>query len=154
MAHEPHLRVFVIQFLEFLTQFPCRDGVIVEVLKPQVEQFEQPGAVESGTFRQFIHLIVLQTADDRGGHVEVVLVLHVTIAEQAATHQRVDIGGKAKRTDFVDVEIRGQVVVVHTAWSSFHADAEKHCLAFADAIVLAQKIYFFLRFPHECGTHL
>ena len=59
-----------------------------------------------------MHNIVTSSEKFSFGHVEVVFVLHVTVAEQAAAHQRIDVGGKAKRADFVDVEIRGKIVVI------------------------------------------
>ena len=70
-----------------------------------------------------MHNIVTSSEKFSFGHVEVVFVLHVTVAEQAAAHQRIDVGGKAKRADFVDVEIRGKIAVIHAAWPLLHANA-------------------------------
>ena len=139
LAHKANLLVVVEQRSHLFLELSGRDCIVVQVFEPLVEQFEEFGTVKSRATWQLVHLIVLQTADNGGGDVEVVFVLHVAELQQAAVHQGVDVGGIAQHADFVHVEMRGKVVVVYAARPSLHADAEQNGLTLGDAVAVGQQ---------------
>ena len=101
MTYETYLRIVIEERLQFLTQFLGRDGVVVQILKPHVQQFKQLVTIQSCPLGQLVHLVVFQTADDNCRNVEVVLILHITIAQQSATHQCINIAGITEHTYFI-----------------------------------------------------
>ncbi len=53
MTYETYLRIVIEERLQFLTQFLGRDGVIIQILKPHIQQFKQ--FVTVNTSRTFLH---------------------------------------------------------------------------------------------------
>ena len=153
LAHKANLLVVVEQRSHLFLELSGRDCIVVQVFEPLVEQFEEFGTVKPRATWQLVHLIVLQTADDTSGDVEVVFVLHVAEFQQAAAHQGVDVGGKAQHADFVHVEMRGKVVVVYAARPFLHADAEQNGLALGDAVAVGQQANLRRCFEHELIAH-
>ena len=66
--------------------------------------------------------------------VEAILVLCIAITQQTMSCQSIDIARIAEDSNLVYVQMRSQVVEVHTSRTFFHADTEEYGLAFGNAI--------------------
>ena len=130
------------------------DGIVIEVVKPLFQHLEHASAVKAFVDGQLIHFVVFQATDDSGGHIEVILVLHVTEAQQAAMHQCIDVVGEGQHGDVAKVEVTGQVAVIHTIRAFVHADGKNDGLPLADAVLFGEEIDFGLGGFQEVGTHL
>ena len=91
---------------------------------------------------QLIHFVVLEATDDGSWHVKVVLILHVTVAQQAAVYKRIDVFGKSQHGDVAKVEVTGQVAVIHAIRTFIHTDGKNDGLPLADAVLLGEKVDF------------
>ena len=97
---------------------------------------------------------MFQAANDRGGDVEIVLVLHIAEFQQPATNQGIDITGIAQCRNLLYIQMTSQVAIVHAARASLHAYAEQHSLSFRDAKATCQQLKFRLGLFHKLLAHL
>ena len=142
MSHKTNLRIVVEQCDDLFPQFSRTDGIIPQVFKPILQHLEQLRAVQILTLRQLIHLIVLQHTDNDRRDVKILFVLHITVFQQTATHQSIDIRRVAQHLDLVQVQMVGNIVIIHTTRSLLHANTEQHSLLLCYAIALSQQFNF------------
>ena len=138
MLHETYLRVLVEKHLHLALQVVDGDGIIAKVVKEHVEMLKECGAVQFRTLGEVVHLVVLQCTDDGLVHIEVVLVLHIAIAQKTPMHQSINIRGITQCTDMCHPKMTCKIVVVDTTRSPLHAYTEDYGLTLGDAIALGK----------------
>ena len=137
LPDEANLRVFLEEGIYFLREVFGRNSIVVEVFKHLVEHFKQTSTVQPSSFGYLIDIIVLQGFDDGLGNVERILVLRIAIAQQAATHQGINVVCITEDADIADIKEVRQIVIIHIARSSFHANAEENDLTFSNAVAFS-----------------
>ena len=141
LFHEAYLRIVLEQLLNLCIEVLRGDGIVVQVLEQLVKQFEQPGAVQALAAGQFIYLVMLQGLNHGLRYVEHILVFGIAVAQQAAVYQGIDVLAVAEDTDIADIEVAGQVIVIHPAGTFLHADAEQDGLSLGDAVALGYETH-------------
>ncbi len=116
------------KLLESLPHVIDGGGIINQVVEDAVHRLEELKHIEPLDFGQLGNLVIFQGLEHISGDADSIPVLHIAVAEQAASHQRVKVLSVAQHPHIAHIEMTSQVAIIDAVRTAIQADGKQHSL--------------------------
>ena len=128
LTGEGEMSVCVKEFLQLMIQLSRSDGIVIQVLEIIVQPVKEFVDIQTGLFRWFWDIIVLECPDDGSGDIERVLILGVVEFQIPCPDESIQFIAILQRSDITDIQMPGNVIVIYVPGAVTQTDGKQYRL--------------------------